>query len=1301
MILTRGGWAILLLSFPAASWLSAQPAVQLELSHPIERDLAPRQTDEYVLQVTAGQFARVVARQMGVDVAVTVLDPLGKTIVTADRENGEFGPEVVSFIAETAGEYRIRVASGSEAPGRYRMELLDLREPAAEDRSRIEAERTEFQAGHEHAAGTGEARLRAIELYERSAGLWRRLADAYEEGLCWYSIGSIEDSLGESQKAIDRYSQAIPLLREAGDSALQAEALSSIGLAYTARGERRKALEYLGQALPLCRTAGDRGCEAAALSNMGSVSSALGEKQKALEYFGQALPILRATGDRFGEATELCNIGLVYDYLGEKRKALEYYGQALPLRHALGDRGREAVTLNNLATVYSDLGEKREALEYFEQAVPLYRAAGDRSGEAHTLGAMGTIYGGLDEGTNALEHIGQALAIFRAIQDQGSEATALINIGTVHKALGDKRKALDEFTQALAIFRAIGNRSSEATALNDIGAVDNELGENQKALESFGQALELHRASGNLNGQASTLSNFGSVYDDLGEKRKAMEYYEQALALRRKAGDPDGEATTLSNMGRVYDDLGEMQKALEYFGQALALQRAARDRSGEATTLSNTGYVYGELGEKRKSLEYYTQVLPIFRAIGNRSKEAVTLTNIGYAYDDLGETDKALDYYGQALPLYRAVGDRDDEASTLMNIGTVCQSRGEHRKALDYYNQALPKFRAVGDRWSEGTVLGNIGSAYDLLGERQTALDYYSRALPLHRAVGNRRGEAITLRSIGSMFDKTQPDLAILFAKRAVNLLQTLRRDNRGLEESLRKSFEKSIESNYRYLAGLLVDRQRFGEAEEVLNLLKDKEAADFIRRDAVTDQLKAATLLDGERKALERYEGILTQVAGEGEKKSALVAKAAQAPLSAGEEREAERIDQDLAASNTVLLRYFDEEEKSFAANSAGARRVGELRESEGLQDALQALGPDVVAIYTLVLPDRYTALLVTSGARKAYSTPIAEAELNRKVFDFRQRLQNPASDPLPLAQELYRILFPEGLRQDLDGIGAKTIMWSIDGTLRYVPMAALHDGREYLVARFRNSLITPASLTRLTEKPLASPVGVGFGVSQAQSGFSALPGVPDELRRIFRQGGSGDAPVTGRVSLDGDFTRAAFLAAMRQPGKSVVHVATHFDSRPGVAANSNLLLGDGSQLSLAEIEAAPRLFSGVDLLTLSACSTAFTGGVEDGREVDSFGTIAQRLGARGVIASLWSVNDEATARLMEAMYRIRQSQPDLGKGEALRAAQERMASGALKPDAGGAGDRGVKPVGTYATARNWTHPYYWAPFILIGNWR
>src|ERR1700693_1142007 len=108
---------------------------------------------------------------------------------------------------------------------------------------------------------------------------------------------------------------------------------------------------------------------------------------------------------------------------------------------------------------------------------------------------------------------------------------------------------------------------------------------------------------------------------------------------------------------------------------------------------------------------------------------------------------------------------------------------------------------------------------------------------------------------------------------------------------------------------------------------------------------------------------------------------------------------------------------------------------------------------------------MLVTSGARKAYVSKISQADLNQKLFAFRQALQNPASDPVPLAQELYRILLPDGLPADLEKSGATIVMWSLDSTLRYVPMGALHDGKQYLVERFRNTLITPESLASLTD--------------------------------------------------------------------------------------------------------------------------------------------------------------------------------------------------------------------------------------------
>ena len=1037
-------------------------AGRLKLHKRVQRELGPGGADQFAFHVKAGQFFHVMAEEIGVDVVLTLIDPGGRELFSADASTGGFGFEHASAVAKQAGTYNLKVQSkpGSRLQGKCVVELRTLGTPSEIDLQRLQAEELLRSAVADNRTATKQSRLRAIEELTKSVLLWKALHDEYEEGLGVTYLGVIHYSLGESETAL--------------------------------------------------------GC------------------------FQQALPLRRAAGDRAGEATVLRGTGLAYSALGEKQKALGYYQEALRLERALGDLTGEAMTLNNIGLAYSGLGEKQKALDYYKQSLP------------------------------------------------GS--------------------------------RSLGNQVAEAMTLNNIGV----------------------------------------IYRQLGEKQKALEYYQQALPIKRAIDDRAGEANTLANIGIVYQDLGKKEDALKYFEQALA----------------------------------------IFRAVGNRVGEAGTLSNIGAVYNELGEQQKALDYYQQSLQGKRSVGDRTGEGKTLMNIGNVYYDLGDLQNALEYYHQALTVSGAVGDRANVATTLGNIGNVYRDLGNQQQALDYYQQALPEERAVGDRSGEAKTLNNLMGLFQKAQPDLAILFGKQAVNVLQGIRRDNRGLDEELRRSYEKLIESNYRSLADLMIERDRFGEAEEVLNLLKDQEVASFIRRDSITDQLRPATLLDFERKALERYDHVVNQIVVLGQQKSALISKSDRTPLTAVELDKSNSIDHDLDAANTVLHRYFEEQQKAFPADSSLAKRIEEFKEAEGLQDVLQKLGPGVVAIYTLVTPDKYVAMLVTSGSRKAYTTKIGEVELNRKIFEFRQKLQDPGSDPVPLAQELYRTVFPEGLRRDLDALQARTIMWSIDNTLRYVPMAALHDGKDYLVKSFRNSLITPASLANLAENPSPLWEGVGFGVS---NGSPPLPSVPDELKGIFQENPDSKAPVPGSVRLNSEFTRATFEQDLRRQRNRVVHIATHFDSRPGVAADSQLLLGDG-ELSLAEIEAKTRLFNGVELLTLSACNTAFMNRNEDGREVDSFGTIAQRLGAKAVIASLWSVNDSSTARLMQEMYQMRQ-RDGMPKSEALRLAQEAMLDGKLGPAGAAQPDRGVKlpppPRAAATGATGWSHPFYWAPFILIGNWK
>jgi CHAT domain-containing protein len=167
------------------------------------------------------------------------------------------------------------------------------------------------------------------------------------------------------------------------------------------------------------------------------------------------------------------------------------------------------------------------------------------------------------------------------------------------------------------------------------------------------------------------------------------------------------------------------------------------------------------------------------------------------------------------------------------------------------------------------------------------------------------------------------------------------------------------------------------------------------------------------------------------------------------------------------------------------------------------------------------------------------------------------------------------------------------------------------------------------------------------------------------------------GEVYLDGAFT-AQRLQDVSKRHFQLLHVASHFRFSPGTEVNSFLLLGDGQQLTLGDLRTQNYRFDNVDLLTLSACDTGLGGGRDEkGREIEGFGVIAQQQGAKAVLATLWPVADQSTSTLMAEMYRRRQEQ-HLTKIEALRQAQL-----------------------TLLAQKRYAHPFYWAPFILMGNWK
>jgi len=1157
--------------------------------------------------------------------------------------------------------------------------------------------------------GTLEGYQEAIIKFQQALPLYRTLGNQQREAYSLGWLGLIHGRLGYKQEALNYYNQELPLYQELGAQKQEATTLNNIGAVYDDLGEKQQALDFYNQALPLRRAVGDRSGEATTLNNIGAVYSALGDEQQALDYFQQALPLRRAVGDRSGEATTLHNIGLVYDDLGEKQQALDYYQQALPLSRAVGDRRGEATTLTNIGAVYDDLGEKEQALDYYQQALPLSRAVGDRRGEANTLNNIGLVYSDLGDKQQALVYYQQALPLFRAVGDSSGEATTLNNIGAVYSALGEQQQALNFYEEALPILRAVGDRRGEAGTLNNIGLVYSDLGETQQALDYFQQALPLSKAVGDRRVEATTLNNIGLVYSALGEQQQALDYFQQALPLSRAVGDRRGEAITLNNIGLVYSALGEQQQALDYFQQALPILRAVGDRRGEAGTLSNIGQVYSALGEQQQALDYFQQALPLFRAVGDRRVEATTLNNIGQVYSDLGGTQQALDYFQQALPLSRAVGDRRGEATTLSNIGQVYSDLGGTQQALDYFQQALPLSRAVGNRSGEATTLNNIGRVYDDLGEKQQALDFLQQALPLFRAVGDRNGEATTLDNIGFLFqDLEQPELAIIFYKQSVNVYESLRDDIQGLSPEIQQTYIDSIADTYRRLADLLLQQNRIIEAQRVSDLIKVQELDEYFRGVRSTrNSQQGIPELPPERQITDGIDSILNNAISVGKEYSDLLTLQQQGTLtSTQEQRRQELFEQqnqiviefkNFLKSDKVKTLLAQLEKSSGDSDLAESDVLNELGKLSNLSDDLAALNQNAVLLYPMILDDRVEMIITTSVSKPLRRTiPISKTELEDLIKTHRNNITNLRSDPRPTAQKLYDLLI-KPLEADLAAVDAKTIIYAPDGLLRYIPLGTLYDGNQWLIEKYAVNNITATSLAELNSKPqpelnlLAGAyanVSHQFELGGEKFDFAPLPYAGIEVENIAKT-----IPNTTKA-IDEDF-KASLVSGF--DAHNTIHLATHGALVLGAPEQSFILFGDGTPVTLADMEGWS--FGNIDLVVLSACATGINGRLGTGVEILGLGYRMEQAGARAAIASLWIVDDGGTQVLMNEFYRLL-TQEKLSKAKALQQAQIALIQNdenVAKSSEQNLGN--IRNSLPWFTATGYTHPYYWSPFILIGN--
>ena len=1128
----------------------------------------------------------------------------------------------------------------------------------------------------------------------------------------------------------------------ATENRFRAEALRSEGRHWEKRRAYNQAIPLYLQALDIDRKFRPKKV-ANDLLRLAYCHKELRQWQQAEKYYKETIAIIeKENGPESKDlVTPLNYLARLYYSLGRYADAEPLYQRVLVIREkVLGpDHSDTAASLNNLASLYYQTGRYSEAEPLYKRALEIREKTlgQEHAVVATSLNDLALLYETTGRYTQAEPLFKQALAI--AEKALGSEhpavATGLNNLGLLYVATGHYAEAEPLYKRALEIReKTLGpDHPAVATSFNNLALLYNSTGRYAEAEPLYKRALAIdENALGSDHPDvAIPLHNLALLYMSTGRYSEAEPLYKRALAISEKALGPDHPdvAATLSSLAVLYESTGRYAEAESLYKRALKIDEKSLgpENSKIATDLNNLALLFKTTGRYAKAERFYKRALAISeKALGPEHPDVATsLNNLASLYLTTGRYAEAEPLLKRTLAISeKAVGpEHPDVANSLNNLAGLYNETGHYAEAEPLLKRAQSIVeKALGpEHVYVATDLNNLAELYRATGRYAEAEPLYKRAL----AIATKAGDPNLLRTTQDNYsyllgNQHNPEAAIFFGKQAVNTIQGMRQNVSGLGKETLKSFTGTVEDSYKHLADLLITRGRLAEAQQVMAMLKEEEYFQYIRRDAgESGKLGTrAAFSKTEKPWYLEYEKLSADNARLGKELGELRARDEKGLLTPAESaRLNQLLDEDQKASeefNAFIDRLItslraEADKVAKLSQAERDRRLAELTDknlagSGAIMQTLADLGEGAVLIHYLIMDDRVHILLTTPDTQLARHSDIKSKDLNLKISTLRDALTNPVVDPRPLAKELYDILIAP-IEKELKQAKARTLMLSLDGTLRYLPFAALYDGKEYLVQRYRTVTYLEVGRDKIALPARRTWKVAALGVSDKVSdAFPALPSVSGELNGIVKNGDQGVIP--GEIHLNADFTDNTLRqSASRDP---VVHIASHFRFSPGTDKDSFLLLGDGSSLTLDKVRKGA-YFRNTELLTLSACETAM-GSNGTGSEIEGFGAIAMEEGAKSVIATLWSVADISTSLLMREFYRLR-VEKKLPKVEALREAQLALLTGTIEdPAAATEGERGAvdlrkkesRPV-TFQIdpEKPYAHPYYWAPFIMMGNWK
>lgn len=970
------------------------------------------------------------------------------------------------------------------------------------------------------------------------------------------------------------------------------------------------------------------------------------------------------------------------------------------------------------------------AAEKYRKALSILKQNGDSKAVADTSYKLGTSLNKISSYPEAIQVLSEALKFHEQTANREAAGFDLIEITYAQMRQGNYEEALDSARKALAIHESTGNQKGIADTFRNMAYIYQFRSEHEKSFEYCERSLEISTKIGDKQGMAISLSRIGSLHWRLSNFEQALEYYKKALPIAVEIGDRLIQFQVQGNMALVYWNQGDLQTALDYNEKVRQITEEMGNRQGLAINLFNTGLIEMELGDYKKANESLHSALSKAEEIGDKGLTSACLDGLGVMEQELGNYDAALEYVNKAAKIAEEIGEKRPLAYEWKNIGSIYSMRGNYTDSLTFYQKALRLYREMEEKRGIGITLNQIGAVQAHLGNLDQAMDSYEEALALSNSIGSKPLLAESYLNIGSIYSRKGKFIEA--------------------EEALSKAAEYAKEVGYPNLLwqcfhqeGLLLSKTG-RSAEAIDSMKKAVEIIEKVRSQVQLADQKAGYLED----KLEAYEDTIRVLVktenipeafeyAQRSKARSFLDMLAEARIDPASNLRPEQLDKKrkLIKQLTNLNNDIQQENENETPDKAKLEKLSrqqtkleeeysnlivEIRKSNPRYAAVQYPQPLKVAEAQTLL-DENSALLeyfvgksgsflfvITPESSNVFSLP-PETKLTNLVQQVREVLQKP--EPVWEASEKSHSKWISGARALYDLLlqptesllhGKKRLVIAPDGALNYLPFECLlkrgtkstvidfaklpYVARDYEIHYVPSMSVLAAVENQPDESgneqkeflALADP-SYGSGTTSVRGILKAsgtvLPALPNarlEVGRIAALYPKGEVTVlTGKDASEKNVKRMNLSQYKR------VHFASHGlidQDRPQFSALLLASEATGEEDGYLTMREVFDLHLHADFVVLSACRTGLGHQIR-GEGISGLFRAFFCAGTSSVLVSLWNVYDQSTAEFMTSFYR-NLAKAGMNKAAALKEARIQMIRN-----------------GKYS------HPYYWAPFVLIGN--